>query len=152
MQCKGQSSGLIKGSVMTGGFQDWIDVRSFHWNFTGSKQEGGDPTAGEVVITKPIDKSSTLMVQSGLNNENLTTVVFKMTSTTKDGVGTFLTYQLSNSHVSKYEVTADADASSVEKFNLSFQTIQQTYTPLDSKLASGSPITMTHDVQMGKTS
>jgi type VI secretion system Hcp family effector len=151
MQCKGQQSGLIKGSVTTSGYQDWIDVRSFHWEFTGSKQEGGDPTAGEVVITKPIDKASTLLVQSGLNNEVLTDVTFKFTTTVKDGVDVFVTYSLTKAHISKYEVTAEADAKTSETLKLSFQKIQQTYTGRDSKLTALAPLSVTHDVLMGKT-
>jgi type VI secretion system Hcp family effector len=152
MYCKGQQSGLIKGSVTTSGFQDWIDIRSFHWDFTGSQQEGGDPTAGEVVVTKPLDKASTLLVQSGLNNEVLTEVTFKFTTTVKDGVGVFVSYSLTKAHVSRYEVTADADAKTTETLKFSFQKIQQTYTPLDSKLTSLAPLSVTHDVLMGKTS
>jgi type VI secretion system Hcp family effector len=89
MQCKGQISGLIKGSVTTSGFENWIDVADLHWGFTGSKQAGGDPTVSEVVITKPADVASPLLIQSGLSNETLTDVVFKFTTTTKDAVTTF---------------------------------------------------------------
>ena len=151
MQCKGKISGLMKGSVTTAGFEDWIDVTTFHWSFSGSKQEGGDPTAGEVVITKHADRASTLMIQSGLTNEVLTDVTFKFTTTMKDKVGVFTTYTLSNAHFTKYEVTAQADDRSIEMFHVAFQKIQQTYTPIDSRLTGISPTSVTHDLQSGKT-
>ena len=151
MQCKGQQSGLMKGSVTTAGFADWIDVASFQWAYAGSKQVGGDVTVGEVVITKKPDKASTLLIQSGLMNENLTQVVFKFTTTVKDAVGTFTTYQLTNGNVTRYAVLAEADGKAVETFHISFQKITQTYTPLDSKLAALAPTSVTHELQSGKT-
>jgi type VI secretion system Hcp family effector len=151
MQCKGKISGLIKGSVTTAGFQDWIDVAGLQWGFTGSKQGGGDPTVNEVVITKRADVASPLLIQSGLSNETLTGVVFKFTTTIKDGVSTFTSYELTNARITKYGVTAEADGRTVETFNLGFQKFQQTFIPLDSKLASGSPTSVSYELQSGKT-
>jgi type VI secretion system secreted protein Hcp len=152
MQCKGKVSGLIKGGVTTAGFQNWIDVLGFQWNFTGSKQDGGDATVGEVVITKPTDTASPLLVQSGLSNETLTDVVFKFTSTVKDAVGVFTSYQLSDARITKYEVKAVADGGSTETLHIGFRQIQQSYLPLDSKLATSSPTSVTYSLQSGRTS
>lgn len=151
MQCKGKISGVIKGAVTTAGFQNWIDVGEFQWGFVGSKQDRGDPTVGEVVITKPTDSASPLLIQSGLTNETLTDVVIKFTSTIKDGVGVFTTYQLTNARITEYAVTAVADGERTETFRIGFQQIQQSYTPLDSKLASGPPTSVTYSLQSGKT-
>jgi len=61
-----------------------------------------------------------------------TKVQIKMTSTTKNKVETFLTYELTDCGVSSYSQSSGGDAP-VESLSLNFAKIQMTPTPLDNK-------------------
>jgi type VI secretion system secreted protein Hcp len=149
--------GSIPGSVTTGGYENWIACESFRWGFAvpstvGQPGAAADVTVHEVVVTMKAEKSSPLMVNAGLSRSVLKpSVSIKFTTTAKDKVDVFMTYELGDCMISNYAVSAPQEGHPIETLSLSFTKITQTFNPRDARL-TGSPTSVTYDVKAGQTS
>jgi type VI secretion system secreted protein Hcp len=147
--------GSVAGSVTTSGYESWIALDSFRWGFSvgmTSKMAGSEATLREVVVTMRAEKASPLIVNAGFSRTVLKpSVLIKFTTTSKDKVDVFLTYELSNCVISNYAIEAQQEGHPTETLSLSFTKITETFNPRDSKL-TGSPTTVTYDVTSAQTS
>lgn len=146
--------GSIAGTVTTSGYESWIMLESFRWGFTANqalRQAGAEVTVNEVVVTMRAEKASPLIVSAGLSRANQSSVQFKFTTTAKDKVDVFLSYELTNALISGYSIEAPAEGHPIETLSLNFTKITETFNPRDSKL-TGSPSSVTYDVTAAQTS
>jgi type VI secretion system secreted protein Hcp len=134
------SFGDAQGSVTTADYKGWIELNSFQFGVSrgvssgagGATRESSAPSISEIVVSKYLDASSPKLYQDSLAGAFDTKVQIKMTSTTKNKVETFLTYELTDCGVSSYSQSSGGDAP-VESLSLNFAKIQMTPTPLDNK-------------------
>lgn len=82
MYAKGQKSGQIKGSITQKGREDSVGVIAVSHSIVSPRDpQSGLPTGKRqhkpFVITKELDKSTPILFNVLVNNENLTEVVFK---------------------------------------------------------------------------
>ena len=130
--------GSIKGQVTTEGFKDWIELNSFQFGVSrgvssgagGATRESSAPSISEIVVSKYLDSSSAKLYQDSVAGAFDTKVKIKMTTTTKNKVETFLTYELSDCGVSSYSQSSGGDTP-MESLSLNFIKIMYTPTPLD---------------------
>ena len=128
----------IKGDVTIPAFKEWIELNSFQFGVSravssgagGATRESSSPSISEIVVTKYFDKSSAKLYQDALAGTFDTKVQIKMTATTKMGVDTFLTYELTDCGVSSYSQSSGGDAPT-ESLSLNYTKIMVTPTPLD---------------------
>jgi type VI secretion system secreted protein Hcp len=146
--------GSISGSVTTGGYENWITLDSFQWGFAAAynaRHPVSEVTVREVVVTMKAEKSSPLVVNAGLSRTVLRpSVMIKFTTTSKDKVDVFMSYELSDCIISNYGISAPQEGHPMETLSLSFTKITQTFNPRDSRL-TGSPTTMSYDVKAAQT-
>jgi type VI secretion system secreted protein Hcp len=98
------SFGKIEGDVTTQGYKNWIELNSFQFGVSrgvssgagGATRESSVPSISEIVVTKYFDKASAKLYQDSVAGSFDTDVQIKMTTTTKEAVETFLTYDLSD--------------------------------------------------------
>ncbi|HXP06380.1 MAG TPA: type VI secretion system tube protein Hcp [Stellaceae bacterium] len=150
--------GSIPGSVTTSGFEKWTELTSFQWGVrrgvgsptsTGLSREATEPTLSEVVVTKEMDVSAPKMFLEGVAGLLNNTVLIKFTTTTKNTVVTFLTYELDNTCVSSYSISSGGDLP-MESITLNFTKIIKTFTGMDPGV-SGSPESVGYDLAIRKT-
>lgn len=147
--------GTIPGSVTTSGFENWMALDSFQWGFSAghtAKQGSSDVSVREVVVTMRAEKASPLIVNAGVSHSPLRpSVQIKFTTTGKDRVDVFMSYELSNCIISNYAISAAQEGHPVETLSLSFTSVTQTFNPRDARL-TGSPTTVSFDVKSGQAS
>lgn len=131
--------GSIDGAVTTEGFSKWIEVNSFQWGTgraissasRGANRESSEPSLSEVVVTKENDVASTKLFQEAVAGELKNKVEVKFTTTTKNKVETFLTYEFENAGVSSYSVSSGGSDHPIESISINFSKITITPSPLD---------------------
>lgn len=132
------SFGKIKGNVSTDGYKDMIELNSFQYGVHravssgagGATRESSAPSISEIVVTKLFDVASPKLYQDSVAGTFDTAVTIKMTTTTKQKVETFLTYELKDCGVSSYSLSSGGD-NPVESLSLNFTNVQVKPTPLD---------------------
>jgi type VI secretion system secreted protein Hcp len=132
--------GAVTGQVTTDGYKDWIELGSFQLGVGrgvtsgagGQQRESSNPSISEVSVTKVFDAASPALYEDALAGAFDTKVEIKFTSTTKNKVDTYLTYELTNCGVSGYSLSSGGDNPS-ESLSLNFTKIMVTPSPLDLK-------------------
>jgi type VI secretion system secreted protein Hcp len=127
-----------EGGVTIPEYKGWIELNSFQFGVSrgvssgagGATRESSSPSISEIVVSKYLDAASPKLYQDSLAGAFDTKVTIKMTTTTKNKVETFLTYELTDCGVSSYSQSSGGDAP-VESLSLNFVKIQMTPTPLD---------------------
>lgn len=130
--------GSIDGQVTTDGFAKWIECHSFQMGVGravssgagGSAREGTNPSISDITITKSFDASSAKLYSDALAGHFDSKVEIKFTSTAKNKVETFLTYELTACGVSGYSVSSGGD-NPTESISLNYTKIMLSPTPLD---------------------
>jgi type VI secretion system secreted protein Hcp len=149
--------GDIKGSVTTQGFKDWIEVNSFQFGIgraissaarSAANRESSEPSISEVVLTKAMDVASPKLFLDAVAGEMASKVEIKFTTTTKNEVKEFLSYELTDTGLSGYSVSSGGDMPT-ESLSLNFTKIMMAYTGMDSK-TSGSAERLGYDLTMMK--
>ena len=145
--------GAVKGQVTTDGFKDWIELNSFQLGVGrgvtsgagGQQRESSNPSISEVAVTKVFDVASPGLYEDALAGAFDTKVEIKFTSTTKNKVDTFLSYELTNCGVSGYSLSSGGDNPS-ESLSLNFTKIMVTPSPLDDKGVPKKGAVVTYDL------
>jgi len=148
----------IKGDVTTADYKGWIELNSFQFVVSrgvssgagGATRESSSPSISEIVVSKYLDSASPKLYQDSLAGAFDTKVTIKMTSTTKNKVETFLTYELTDCGVSSYSQSSGGDAP-VESLSLNFVKIMMTPTPLDKSGQIKKGDVVTYDLLAMKT-
>jgi type VI secretion system secreted protein Hcp len=127
--------GSINGDVTTQGFSQWIELESLDFGVgrciasaaRGSQnREASEPNISEIVVTKKMDLASTGLIEDAWGGELNNTVTIKLTTTTKNGVLTFLEYDLENCGLSSYAVDSKGEMPQ-ENLSLNFTKITQRF-------------------------
>ena len=89
---KGQKQGQIKGGVTQKGREAWIAVYAFHHEIISPRDSASGLPTGKrqhkpITITKEIDKSTPLLFQALVSNENLTEVIIRFYAPDNKGTG-----------------------------------------------------------------
>mgnify|MGYP000358402395 FL=1 len=130
--------GSVNGSVTTEGFKNWIELNSLQYGTNrqvtsgagGHVREGSNPSISEIVVSKHLDASSTPFFADAVAGSFDTKVEIKMTTTVKNKVETYLTFELANCGLSSYSASSGGDMP-MESLSLNFTKITITPTPLD---------------------
>lgn len=134
--------GDVAGSVTTDGFKDWILLNSFQWGVgravsiphgAEDTREGSEPSVSEVVVTKRMEKASPKLWQDAVGGNFSTKVNIKFTTTTKDKVESYLEYELTDTGLSAYSVSAGSDDPPQESLSLNFAKVTWKYGAVDAK-------------------
>lgn len=145
--------GAVTGQVTTEGYKDWIELGSFQFGVGrgvtsgagGQQRESSNPSISEVVVTKVFDAASPALYEDALAGAFDTKVEIKFTSTTKNKVDTYLTYELTNCGLSGYSLSSGGDNPS-ESLSLNFTKIMVTPSPLDLKGVPKKGSVVTYDL------
>ena len=110
LKLKGETQGDIKGSVTQAGREDMISVIAFEHQITSPRDAAsGLPTGkrqhGPLVITKEVDKSSPLLYNAMVNNENLSELELRCWQPSSTGQEVqHYTIQLENASISEIKM------------------------------------------------
>ena len=147
----------LPGDVTAAGHEKWIEVNSFQWGVgrgisspTGgsSDREASAPSVSEIVVTKPTDSASTLLLDEALEGEGQD-VTIDFCKTDKGQLSVYLTYTLNNTMISGYSISSGGDRPQ-ESLSLNFTKIACKDTTLTATNAEGSPAVVTYDVAQAK--
>ncbi|MBK6281297.1 MAG: Hcp family type VI secretion system effector [Draconibacterium sp.] len=106
LKLKGQIQGNIKGSVTQAGREDSIMVIGFNHEVISPRDAASGMATGKrqhqpLIITKEIDKSSPLLMNALVNNENITEFTLRFWQPSRSGKELqFFTIQLLNATIS----------------------------------------------------
>jgi len=149
----------IKGPITTEGFKDWIELDSFHLGVgrhiataqrTEAAREASEPTISEVTVTKQMDLASPKMFLEGVASDMKNKVEIKFTTTMKNKVTEYLTYELTNVGLSGYSVSGGGEGIPTESLSLNFTKIQMKFSSMGAGV-TGSPETVGYDLTQMKT-
>ena len=149
----------VKGDVTAEGYKNHLAVDSFQFSVnraismeTGNcvNRESTKPHYAEIVLTKPVDISSTALFQEASSGSEGKKVVIKFVQTGGDKVEEYLTYTLEKCLISSYSVSADSENNPIESFCLSYTSIEVTYANYDSGNKVGSPQRAGFNIELGK--
>ncbi len=139
--------GDIKGDVTAEGHKGtdgWVEVNSFQFGIGrgissptggGSDRESSAPSVSEIVVTKPMDKSSYRWMEESLWGEGVA-VQIDFCKTDKDKLEVYASYKLENCMVSGYSVSSGGDRPS-ESLSLNFTKILYEFHEMKSKNEKG---------------
>jgi type VI secretion system secreted protein Hcp len=146
----------LEGDVTAAGHESWIECTSCQWGVgrsistpTGSSQEREStaPSISEVTIAKNMDKCTPKLFELAcVGTSKLVKIDFVQTGEQLD---TYMAYELENSLISGYSVSAGTDRP-VETVSFNFTKLVMKYTPYDNEHNPGSPIPAGYDVSLGK--
>lgn len=112
-------------------------------------REASEPNIAEVVVTKVYDMSSFKLLEDAWGGHLDNKITIKFTTATKNGVDTFLTYELEKGGVSSYSVSGHDQAAPMESLSLNFAKISVSHTAMTSKL-TGSVARVSYDLEQMK--
>ena len=139
--------GDIKGDVSAEGHKGtdgWVEVNSFQFGIgrgisspTGgaSDRESSAPSVSEIVVTKPMDKSSYRWMEEALWGEGQA-VQIDFCKTDKDKLEVYTSYKLENAMISGYSVSSGGDRPS-ESISINFTKILYEFFEMGVKNATG---------------
>lgn len=105
LRLTGQNQGDIKGTVTQAGREDSIMVIGFNHEVVSPRDAASGLATGKrqhqpIVITKEIDKSSPLLMNALVNNENITEFTLRFWQPSRSGKEfQFFTIQLTNAKI-----------------------------------------------------
>lgn len=145
----------IEGDVTAEGHEGWIECESLDWGVqraihtpTGRAEgrESAAPSVSEIAINKLVDKTSPILFADAcVGRERGVKIDFVRIG---EAMQTYLEYELSNSLVSAYSVSADGDRP-MESVSFNFTKIEMKYTPYDAAHRPQSPIVAGYDISQG---
>ncbi|HEV3436943.1 MAG TPA: type VI secretion system tube protein Hcp [Gemmata sp.] len=147
----------IKGDVTESTHVGWIEVNSFQWGVgrgisspTGGSadRESSAPSVSEIVVTKPEDVSSILLLTESLQGEGQT-VIIDFCKTDKGQLEVYLKFTLTNTMISGYSISSGGDRPN-ESISLNFTKVLVTGTQMDATGSGQSPSSVTYDIGQAK--
>ena len=138
-----QKQGQIKGSVIQKGKEGWIAVYGFHHEIVSPRDASSGLATGKrqhkpLTITKEIDKSTPLLYQAFVNNENFSEVTLRFFTSDSKGTGKEIqnyTIKLINANIisivddmANNKIAENAKLPILEIISFSYQKIEWTWT------------------------
>jgi type VI secretion system secreted protein Hcp len=141
----------IKGTVTTEGFKDQVELDSCSFNAgremgmakRSDKNRGSaEPHLSELSCTRAWDAmSSTLLLQDAIAGVGDHKVTISFTTTSKNVVLAYLTYELEEVVISRYSIGSGGEANPSEGFSLNYTKVTVTpYEVKDGKAAKKTPV------------
>ncbi len=133
LKLKGQKQGDIKGSVVQKGREGRIGLIAVsHEIISPRDAASGLPTGKRshkpFVITKEVDKSTPLLANALVHNENLTVAEFSFFQPTGKGMEALAyTVKLTNANISSIQFRTDADGRLLQDVAFTYQKIEWTW-------------------------
>lgn len=152
--------GDILGDVTAEGHKGadgWVEVNSFQFGVgrgiaspTGGStdRESSAPSVSEIVVTKPMDKSSFRWFEESLHGEGVG-VQIDFCKTDKDKLEIYTTYKLENAMVSGYSVSSGGDRPT-ESISINFTKILYEFFEMGAKNAKGDTPKAGWDIALAK--
>jgi type VI secretion system secreted protein Hcp len=152
--------GDIKGDVTADGHKGtdgWVEVNSFQFGVgrgisspTGGSadREASAPSISEIVVTKPMDKSSYRWMEESLTGEGVS-VTIDFVKTDKGTLETYAQYTLDNGMVSGYSVSSGGDRPQ-ESISINFTKVIYSFTEMTAKNEKGDAPKTGYDIALGK--
>ena len=140
---KAQKQGQIKGSVTQKGREGWILVYGFHHEIVSPRDAASGLATGKrqhkpLSITKEIDKSTPLLYQAFVNNENFSEVILRFFTSDLKVAGKEIqnyTIKLINANIisivddmANNKIAENAKLPILEIISFSYQKIEWTWT------------------------
>ena len=129
---EGQTQGEIKGSVITKGHENSIEVLSYSHSIISPRDAASGLPTGKrqhnpIVITKEIDKSTPLLYSVLVNNENLLHWKLELWQlTTKGTYQMYFTIELQNANIQQI-TTKGSNFGATEQVSFTYQKILWTW-------------------------
>jgi type VI secretion system secreted protein Hcp len=129
MNVEAETQGTIEGGVVSAGNEGAINVLGFSHSVVSPRDPASGLPTGKrqhkpVTITKPVDKSTPLLMNSLVNNENLPTVELRFFQ--RNGAGEMVQYYtitLTNANIA----TVESEIPNYESVSFTYQKITWTY-------------------------
>jgi type VI secretion system secreted protein Hcp len=150
--------GKIDGAATTKGYDKWVELASFQLGVgraiasaarSAENREASEPSISEITVTKNMDISSLGFFEEGLASEMNNKVTIKFTTTSKNEVTDFLTYELTDVGLSGYSISSSAEGIPTESLSLNFTKIMMQFKGMNAELA-GNPKSATYDLTQMK--
>ena len=147
----------IDGSVTAKGFEQWIELNSFHFSTSraismeagnSSNRNHGRPSISEIVVTKAMEQSSFGLLQETLRGDTGKKVTIRIVEIAQDKLRDYVTYELEDTLLSGYSVTTGGGVPA-ETVNLSYSKITTSFTATDKNNKSGQPARVVYDIAQG---
>jgi type VI protein secretion system component Hcp len=121
----------VPGESTVAGFDKQIELDTFQLsvkNPAGTEKVTGKPSFSDIVVSKPLDRSSPTLMLRTANLEPFPFARVRVTRPSATGESTVLRYCFTNVQVTSFSQSSNGDLPS-EQVTLSYGTILQTYTP-----------------------
>lgn len=147
----------IDGSVTAKGFEQWIELSSFHFATSRaismeagntSNRSHGRPSISEIVVTKLMEQSSFGLLQDALRGDKGKKVTIKIVEVAQDKFREYVSYELDDTLLSGYSVSTGGEVPS-ETVTLSYSKITTSFTSTDKGNKSGQPARVVYDLAQG---
>ena len=148
----------IKGDATQAQHKDWINVHSCQWGVgrgisspvgAAQNREASEPSVSEIVVTKTLDSSSTLLFQEATIGKDGKKVKIDFCRTDKEGTA-YLQLVLENVLISGFSTSSGGYAPS-ESLSLNFTKIEVNETGPNAKNGAGQPVKASYDIATGGT-
>jgi len=152
--------GDIKGDVTAEGHKGsdgWVEINSFQFGVgrgisspTGGSadREASAPSISEIVVTKPMDKSSASWLDHALHGEGQK-VEIDFCKTDKDKLEVYAKYELEGAMVSGYSVSSGGDRPQ-ESISINFTKFIYSFTEMDKDNAGADTPRVGYDIGAAK--
>ncbi len=149
----------IKGDVTESGHKDWIEVNSFQWGVgraigsptgRGMNREAAAPSVSEIVVTKPLDKSSNALLREALQGAGKK-VTINFCKTEANKLETYLEIKLENVLISGFSESSGGDRPS-ESISLNFTKVEYAQLTGDVTGKLGAANRVSYDLAAAKAS
>ncbi len=151
--------GSIKGNVTAEGYKDMIRLDSIQFGVgRGISMEAGHmsnreatrPSISEVTVAKMMDGASSGLFQEALVGSDGKKAIIHVVKTGADKVEEYVKYELEETLISSYSMSAGDAGPPAESLSFSFGKIQMIYTAADKKNTAGNQGIVGYDLTAGK--
>jgi len=148
-----------RGDVGTKGYENWIQLLSLDASINrGVKNPVGkprdrtttNPSFSAFEITKKVDKSSSCLIRSICDANNIPKVLINICTTGVENIP-YVKYELNDVLLSHYSCSVLGESDLIETMHLHFAKIQKTYIPRDGNNQAQSPIICGYDLETAQS-
>jgi type VI secretion system secreted protein Hcp len=149
----------IKGGVTADGYKDWIEIDSFQFgvgraiNMTVghmTDREASIPSISEISLSKMLDSASCLLLQESLIGVDGVKVLIHLVQTGPDKVEKYSSYELDDTLISSFSVSAGGGAKPMESLSLSFSKMLVDMQGADKTNKNGTDVKVNYDLTTAK--
>lgn len=147
----------IAGESVVRGHEKEIDIESFQWGFSqqstaraGGGAGAGKPAFQDFSVTKRVDTSSPVLLQTLLQGRSIKTATFVAHKANAERGSTLIKIVLENVRVTDIKLTGSESGEPTESVSLSFTKLSYHYFPVDRAGKQGPAVSATWDVSQNR--